>query len=80
MCENWDMNRIGPPDIADVLPADRHPIFNDVSAPRLRTQRAVAGALLPLATAVLLVLALRSPVQGGGDTGLTAVTAAVIAC
>jgi signal transduction histidine kinase len=80
MCENWDMNRIGPRDIADVLPADRHPIFNDVAAPRLRTQRAVAGVLLPLATAILLVLALRSPVRGGGGTGLTAVTAAVIAC
>ncbi|HEY2522063.1 MAG TPA: GAF domain-containing sensor histidine kinase [Streptosporangiaceae bacterium] len=49
------------------------------SVPRVRTQRAVAGLLVPAATAALLVVALRSPVPGGG-TGLAAVTAAVIAC
>jgi len=74
MCENWDMNRIGPPDIADVLPADRHPIFNDVAAPRLRTQRAVAGVLLPLATAVLLgvgaVLTLLLPAQAATSSAV----------
>src|SRR6201996_1784094 len=73
------MNRTGPPDVAGVQPFDRRPIMAERIRPRLRTQRAVAGALLPVATAVLLVIALNRPVHRGGGS-LTAVTAAVIAC
>jgi signal transduction histidine kinase len=73
------MNRTGPPDLAGVQHLDRHPIMAERSVPRLRIQRAVAGVLVPAATVVLLVIALRTPVHRGG-TGLTAVTAAVIAC
>ncbi len=73
------MNRTGPPDLAGVQHLDLHPIMAERPVPRLRTQRAVAGVLVPAATVALLVIALRSPVHRGG-TGLTAVTAAVIAC
>jgi signal transduction histidine kinase len=73
------MNRTGPSDVAGVLHPDRHPIMAERIRPRLRTQRAVAGALLPVATAILLVIALNRPAHRGGGS-LTAVTAAVIAC
>jgi signal transduction histidine kinase len=59
----------GQPDLTTAVPPRRS----------ARTERAIAGVLLPAATAALLVIALRASVPGG-VTGAVAVTAVLIAC